>query len=210
MWRGWAGRGRRVCDRVARRVQDDHFVFAGGKPRAGNVQSCLRADAPNAAERVTVQPHRAFGERAGIEKSVIGLIDVERCAIKTRADAIGPGKRKLFWICHRKGINIPTEERFARESDLFGDAFTFLSKNGIEIDAAAILDKDVQPRAIPRHFQGQRILRETAIKLADELAIQVNLSVIVEFVKNEIAIRRDLRAACDKKYSHKPDLDPPC
>jgi len=51
-------------------IEDDDFVFADAKEGRGEIESLLRADVPDAAERVAVDPDDAFREGARVEERV--------------------------------------------------------------------------------------------------------------------------------------------
>ena len=53
-------------------VEDDDLVFAGAEPWAGDVEGLLRADVPEAADRVAVDPESSLGEVADVEEGVAG------------------------------------------------------------------------------------------------------------------------------------------
>src|ERR1035441_9207971 len=58
--------------RLGQKVEDDDFVAAFAQPRTGDVERLLRADGPEAAEVVAVDPDEDFAEVAGVEKGVVG------------------------------------------------------------------------------------------------------------------------------------------
>src|SRR5258708_1829525 len=64
-----------VCG--GKHVKDDDFVCAGPEPGAGEVERLLRANVPEAAEVVAVDPDDAFAEMAEVEEGARGCGDIE-------------------------------------------------------------------------------------------------------------------------------------
>lgn len=64
--------------RFALQVEDRNFIGTVFEPRAGRVQRKLRADRPEAAERVSIEKRNAFREPVRIEEGV-GEIRVRLC-----------------------------------------------------------------------------------------------------------------------------------
>src|SRR5580698_153574 len=90
--RGAVENGRRTaCDGLTRRaleIENDYVVLAFVQPRAGQVESHLGADVPDAAQRVAVDPDEAFGECAGVEEGVAYLVYLKCAAIEAGAGAV--------------------------------------------------------------------------------------------------------------------------
>ncbi len=60
---GWGGRCRGE-------VEDDDFVSALTEPRAGDEESLLRTDLPEAADRVAIDPQGSFSKVPDVEECV--------------------------------------------------------------------------------------------------------------------------------------------
>ena len=57
-------------------IEDDDLVGAGFEPGAGDVEGLLRADVPEAAEVVAVDPDCALAEGGDVEEGVAGGVRV--------------------------------------------------------------------------------------------------------------------------------------
>jgi hypothetical protein len=60
------------------KVEDDDLVVTGLQPGRRTIQALLRADAPEAAEVMTVHPHHAFAVARHVDEGVGGLIQAKR------------------------------------------------------------------------------------------------------------------------------------
>src|SRR5208283_627748 len=113
------------------------------QPRAWNVEGLLRPNIPYTAEGSAVQPDRAFCESAGVQECVCRRIDVEGGAVEAGAGARYANEGEFRRFGHGERVDVPSEERFACEAHLFGDAFAFAGEADAEIDTAAVFNEDI-------------------------------------------------------------------
>lgn len=197
--------GKTLGYRVARAEDVEHhnFVLALPEPATGHVESLLRADFPETAEGMTVDPDEAFTPGGEIEESVGGPGDIERSTVDTDGEAgverVG-GKSaegeilepiKKFSVIgngdHFPVLEIMDEgETIAVDSDgdIVGDAFVVLY-GAAEIDASHGFNKDVEAGTFGGGREPEGALAKTTIERTDEAAIDKHLSEIVGLIDRQ-------------------------
>src|ERR1700722_6887085 len=87
----------------------DKFVLPRPQPWCGHVERLLRAEVPEAAECVTVHPHRAFAPTTRVQKGVANLLQFELSAIEGRTGRRIASRRELHLreIVHGQGKDLP-------------------------------------------------------------------------------------------------------
>ena len=74
----------------------------------------------------------------------------------------------------------------AAEGDLVGDALALAANDSGEVDAAGVLDEDVEAGFRGGDLDGEMALVETAVEGSYEFFVDVNACVVVEAVENEV------------------------
>src|ERR1017187_6229846 len=125
-------------------IEDDDLVRAWLEPWRRHEEALLRADAPVAAQVLTVDPDDAFAPSAHIQEGVAGCRQAERTAVQR-----GPGgglrrERPAGGIGDGQRIDFPGRELVAIQRDFFGDAFAVGDELRAEVDAAHVFDQDVE------------------------------------------------------------------
>ena len=141
---------------------------------------------------MTVQPHKALHETAGVEKGVAGVVHLQRAAIEARARAIGGAERQLLGIAHGQRVDLPTCQRLAVQRDLLRNALALAANYRAEVHAARVLHQDVELRLRSAQINVQWFLFQPPVERSQQLAVCVDLRVVVEFVKNQVARDRAL------------------
>ena len=87
---------------------------------------------------------------------------------------------------HGQGINLPVGEGVAGEGDGFGDALGFAEHGAGEVDAGGVFYEDVElGGAGGGDCEGGLFV--AAVESSDEFAVEIDLRVVVELVKDQVA-----------------------
>src|ERR1039458_5471205 len=88
-------------------IEDDDLIRAGLEPRRRHEKALLRADAPVAAQVVTVDPDDAFAPSAHLEEGVAGCRQAERTAVQRGAGGGLGRERPAGGVGHGQRIDLP-------------------------------------------------------------------------------------------------------
>lgn len=121
------------------------------QPRAGEEERLLRADLPEAAQRASIDPDRAFGQAARVEKGVGGVGKGDFRAVETGTGAGRLTKGQGCEIVHRQRIDRPAGQRSPVEQNRTDDAGAFAADRLAVIDPAGVFHQDVElhPGPVP-------------------------------------------------------------
>lgn len=172
------------------KVKNDDVVWAVMEPGAGGVEGELRADGPEAAQRTGVEEGEALLESVGIEEGVGGRgsgRDGHREVVEARAFTAVCDEVKRGEVGQLERVDFPALRSLAGDGDSAGDPFALSAYDAGEIHATRVLDEDVEGRRNGDSGQREMRLADAAIKCADELAVNVNLRVVMEAVDGEFA-----------------------
>jgi hypothetical protein len=127
-------------------VEDYHFVRPSFQPWPWNIETVLRADFPEPAQRVPIDPDCSLAQTAHVEVGIAGLGEREVAAQETRTvgSVFGVFECDTANIVHRESVYIPGGQFPSRQSDRSGDTFSFLAETLGEIYASSILHQDVE------------------------------------------------------------------
>src|ERR1017187_9653773 len=125
-------------------IEDDDLIRAGLEPRRRHEEALLRADAPVAAQVVTVDPDDAFAPSAHIEEGVAGCRQAECAAVQGGPGGGLRGERPVRGVGDGQRVEFPGCESLAIQRDSFGDAFSVRHQLRAEIDAAHLFKQDVE------------------------------------------------------------------
>src|SRR3954447_26544609 len=115
-----------------------------------------------------------------IDVGIRGSGGIQLCSVETWALARFGSKLQAAQIVHGQREDLPVLGLFAGEGDVAGDSLALAANDGGEIDAAGVLDQDVE-RGWARSCRQLQVRRaQAAIERADEFLIEIHLRVIVE------------------------------
>src|SRR5579862_4257315 len=153
-------------------IEDNHVVRACMQPRAGQVERLLRTDVPDAPQRPTVDPDKAFGRAVGVEKRIAHAIYLQCSAIEAGPPAALRTERQIARIFHGQGVDLPVKKGLAGQRHLLRNPLALAADRDSEVDPAGIFNQDVEPRIRLLEIDVQIVLLEAPIERSKQFAIR--------------------------------------
>ena len=182
-------------------VEYQNFVFAFLQPASRYVESLLRTDFPDASQSISVHVNQPFAPCLEVQESVAGLLHVEGGAVAAR-DALS-----LFVLQRADGFELHAFIEFVCVFDVENFPVLQVADEGITVhvdgqfhvlrDAFEVLDgtskvdashgfyQDVELCSLAAGGQGNLLFAVAAVQLADVLAVDEDLCIVVRFVDGE-------------------------
>ena len=154
----------------------------------GKKQRVLRTDRPESAQRPLIDPYFPFMKRQLKSRYVSAVEDAVSCLRWKHGPSQGSGtKLQSAQIIHGQRKYLPVLRSLPASVDLAGDSLALAANHLGEIDAAGVLNQDVESG---RMIDGRQLEVRTglpAIEHADEFLIDIDLRVIVQAVEDQVA-----------------------